>query len=208
MSEKIFNYNSIYNERIQKEKKKKNNFVMATKALIIKENKNLTENEKKNINSIEKTYQNITNTIKTLEKKKLNNFNNNLDNYELGENKLYNLLRTGNKILIRDIVLYEDNPELPIRKEAILLTYIVKELNIIDYEQIEKLNSIIELMLITPNNESLLKKRCDKILSLIRRRSISKNLKREIINMSYHPNRVLNYHNNEISNNTKEFFKL
>jgi hypothetical protein len=170
MSQKIFNYSAPYNNQIKRELKKQSNLVSEKRDLLLKNNTKLTQNDKKNIMNIDSIYRNIGRSIETLQRKKLNNFNENLDNYKgkIPENKLYYLLSKGNKILTRDIVMYEDNPSLPIREEAILLKYIVEELNIVDYAQVEKLDSIIRLILNTSNNKSLLKKRCDKILSLIR----------------------------------------
>ena len=130
----------------------------------------MPQNQKNNIKSTDNKYRNIRSTIKTLERKKLNNFNKNLDSYKdrFLQNKLYDLLSEGNVIKIRDLVAYIDDQEAPIREEAQLLKYIVEELHIVDCAQVEKLDSIIRLMLQHPINDSLLEKRCDKILSLIR----------------------------------------
>jgi hypothetical protein len=85
----------------------------------------------------------------------------------------------------------------------------VNELKVKTPKELSKLKHIIDLIsddYLINKNKFLLKLRCDAILNLIK--NISKELKYEIENMSYHPNRILNYHSNELTNHTKESFKI
>ena len=149
---------------------------------------------------------NISDIVNEIE---LNNFNSKyINNKNLeNENKLYDFLLNKNKISLGHLLIY--NHKKIIHKDAKLLDYIVNELKIKTPTELRKLMHVIDLILndyIKTNNKILLKKRCNAILNLIK--NISKNLKDEIINMSYHPTRVLTYHRNEIGANKKNFFNL
>ena len=169
MVRRIFNYNTPYNNKINSKLKNISNLADEKRDLFKKNNANLTEIEKKNIKNTERKIKSMENNIETLEREKLLNFNKNLDIYkDLDiENKLYDLLNQGYEIHFIDMLKYQENPEIPIRNEAILLDYIVRDLRIRDYAQLNKLYSIIRLMVKPPIDNDLLEKRCKKILRLI-----------------------------------------
>lgn len=173
------------------------------------------ENNKyrKNINNLEeeisKIYDPKRNEItKQYDKKILENFNRYIDKEDKSNNVLFNYIVNGKIIPPVHIRKYLANDK-NIRSDS-LLYYIVNVLRLKNPDSIIRLSNIIDIIYkdFQENKDSeLLKERCNAILFLINK-NMNNDHKQLISNTySYHPNRILEEHFDELSNESKKTFK-
>jgi len=176
---------------------------------------------KKNINNLDEELSKIYNPkkneiTKQYDKKILENFNKYIDKEDKSNNVLFNYIVNGKIIKFGQILGYlntDKNTQTKLKKNIpsdLLLYYIVNVLGLKNSDSIFRLYNIVELIYedFQENKDSeLLKERCNAILFLINK-NMNNDHKQLIKNTySYHPNRILEEHFDELSNESKKTFK-
>ena len=186
--------------------KKEMNFNKYNRNIKYKKNINnldeeIVEKYKKKINEIEEEY----------DKRILENFNKYINKKNTSKNNLFDYVEQGNtQRMFGPYLKYKYSKKIYEILPNTLLYYIVNILGLKDKDSLSRLYDILNIIykdFKKNQDKELLRERCNAILFLINK-NINNNTKQSISNAySYHPNRVIEHHWNNLSNESKETFK-